>query len=157
MARNFYSELHLHITWHTKLSRSLLTPEIEAAAHQFIRQKVINWPGAFVHEINGTETHVHIVVTIEPTILISEFIGQVKGFSAHEVNKKVGLGRKLLEWQPGYGVVSFGTKDMDWVREYVRNQKERHGRGGVVDRLERITHADGDGRPAAEAGQQEAP
>jgi hypothetical protein len=35
--------------------------------------------------------------------------------------------------------VSFGTKDLEWVREYVRNQKERHAKGNLVDRLERIT------------------
>ena len=79
MARNFYSEIHLHITWHTKLSQPLLTPAIEPVAHQSIRQKIINWPGAFVHEINGTATHVHVVVTIVPTIAISEFIGQLEG------------------------------------------------------------------------------
>jgi putative transposase len=145
MARNFYSEIHLHLTWHTKLSRPLLTPQIEPAAHQFIRQKVINWPGAYVHEINGTETHVHVVVTIVPTILISDFVGQLKGVSSHDVNQKVGLGRKLLEWQTGYGIVSFGTKDLEWVREYVRNQKERHAKGNLVDRLERITDEEAEG------------
>ena len=27
------------------------------------------------------------------------------------------LGRKVLEWQAGYGVVSFGTRDLPWVVE----------------------------------------
>jgi hypothetical protein len=49
---------------------------------------------------------------VAPTIPISEFIGQLKGASAHEVNHKLGNGRKVLEWQAGYGVVSFGTKDL---------------------------------------------
>ncbi|HSQ56540.1 MAG TPA: IS200/IS605 family transposase [Gemmata sp.] len=142
MSRNFYSEIHLHITWHTKLSQPLLTPAIEPVAHHAIRQKIINWPGAFVHEINGTATHVHVVATIVPTIAISEFIGQLKGVSSPEVNQKYGRGRKLLEWQTGYGVVSFGTKDLEWVLEYVRNQKERHAQGKVIDRLERIADAD---------------
>ena len=96
-------------------------------------------PGAFVHEIGRTETHVHLVVTIAPTILISEFIGQIKGASSHEVNQQAGRGAKVLEWQPGYGVVSFGTKDMPWVCKYVQNQHEHHASGRVYDRLERIT------------------
>ena len=139
MSRNYYSEIHLHLVGHTKLSQPLLTPVVETEAHHYIRGKIVNTPGAFVHEIGGTDTHVHTVISIAPTILISEFIGQLKGASSHEVNQKLGHGRKLLEWQGGYGVVSFGTKDLDWVKDYVRNQREHHARGTVHDRLERIT------------------
>jgi len=45
----------------------------------------------------------------------------------------------VLQWQAGYGVVSFGTRDLDWVKQYIRNQREHHASGKVVDRLERIT------------------
>jgi hypothetical protein len=70
-------------------------------------------------------------------------IGEFEGDSSHEVNRRLGLGRKLLQWQSGYGVVSFGTKDMPWVCDYVRNQKERHAANNVFDRLEAITHPEG--------------
>jgi putative transposase len=85
---------------------------------------------------------VHVALSIEPTTTPSEFVGQLKGYSSHEVNRRLGLGRKLLEWQTGYGVVSFGTKDMPWVVGYVRNQKQHHASGEVFDRLETITHRD---------------
>jgi putative transposase len=153
MARSYYSEIHLHLVWHTKLSLPLLTPQVEAATHHYLRGKLINTPGAFVHEVGGTETHVHVAVTIAPTILISDLVGQLKGASAHEVNQKLGQGRKLLEWQGGYGVVSFGTKDLEWVKAYIRNQREHHAQGKVYDRLERITAAE----VMAEAEQREAP
>src|SRR5213079_999972 len=106
-------------------------------AHDYLRGYVVRTPGAFVHEIGGTETHVHLAVTIAPTIGISDLIGKLKGASAHEVNSK--LGHKRLEWQTGYGVVSFGTKDLEWVKAYVLNQRQHHTRGTAVDRLERIT------------------
>jgi putative transposase len=118
----------------------------------------------FIHEIGGIETHVHLCVTIAPTVLISDFIGQLKGASSHEVNQK--LGYKALEWQTGYGVVSFGTKDLPWVCAYVRDQKKRHASGNVEERLERITEIErppesapsAEGEPAAaEAEQREAP
>ena len=138
MPRNYYSEINLHVVWHTKNSLPLLTPEVEPPTHRFLRKRIIDTPGAFVHEIGGTETHVHIAVTIPPTLLISEFIGQLKGGSSHDVNQAIGLRQKVLEWQTGYGVVSFGARDLDWVVEYVRNQREHHARGSVHDRLERI-------------------
>ena len=140
MSRNYYSEINLHIVWHAKQSYPMLTPDIEQLVHRELRQKIVNTPGAFVHEINGTETHVHLAVSIAPTITISEFIGQLKGASSHEVNQRVG--RKAIEWQTGYGVVSFGAKDLDWVREYIQRQKEHHAKKNIFDRLERITSED---------------
>jgi putative transposase len=110
--------------------------------HRELRHKIVDWPGAFVHEIGGTETHVHMAVTIAPTITPSEFVGQLKGACSHEVNHKVGRGNKILEWQGGYGVVSFGTKDLLWVKAYIRNQKQHHANGEAHDRLERITPDD---------------
>jgi putative transposase len=149
MGRNFYSEINRHLTWHTKDSAALLVPQVEAVVHHYLRGRCINTAGVFVHEIGGIETHVHLALSIAPTILISEFVGQLKGASAHEANQK--LNRKVLEWQTGYGVVSFGTRDLEWVREYIRNQRERHSRGNVEARLERITDDE------AQAQQREAP
>ena len=107
-----------------------------------MRQRIINESGAFVHEIGGTETHVHIAVSVPPRLLISELVGQLKGASSHQVNEQLGVQGMKLEWQAGYGVVSFGTGDLDWVKEYIRNQPEHHARGQVFDRLERITERD---------------
>jgi len=137
MSRNYYAEINLHITWHTKESSPLLVPKVESIVHHYLRGRCINTPGVFIHEVGGIETHVHLCLSIAPTILISDLVGQLKGASSHEVNQK--LSQKSLEWQAGYGVVSFGTRDLEWVKEYVRNQRERHGAGNVEDRLERIT------------------
>jgi REP element-mobilizing transposase RayT len=138
LSRNYYSEINLHIVWHCKHSLPLLTPQVEPLAHRFIRKRIIETPGAFVHEIGGIETHMHIAVTIPPTLLISEFIGQLKGGTSHDVNQQFGR-EKVLEWQTGYGVVSFGTRRLDWVLDYIRNQRNHHANGTVHDRLERIT------------------
>jgi REP-associated tyrosine transposase len=83
-------------------------------------------------------------------VLIAELIGALKVYSSHEVNRRVGLGRTVLQWQTGYGVVSFGTKDLPWVIDYIRNQKEHHASGRTFERLERIHRFD-DPSSAAEA------
>jgi putative transposase len=138
MSRNYYSEINLHLVWHTKNSLPLLTPEVESLARRLLKKRIIDTLGAFVHEIGGIETHVHLAVTIPPTLLISDFIGQLKGGSSHDVNQAMGRGQKVLEWQSGYGVVSFGARDLPWVVDYIRNQREHHARGTVQERLERI-------------------
>ncbi len=76
MARNYYSEINVHITWHTKESSPLLVSNVEAITHHYLRGRCINTPGVFIHELGGIETHVHLCLTVPPTLLISDFIGQ---------------------------------------------------------------------------------
>jgi len=90
------------------------------------------------HAVGGTENHIHLAVSVPPTLLISEWIGKVKGASSYYTNKEAPNHNKVLEWQTGYGIVSFGTKDLPWVIGYVRNQKEHHRQRTTYERLERL-------------------
>jgi putative transposase len=135
MPRHAYSEINLHITWHVKGSLPIISAEIEPRLYKYICSYSLQSKGVIFHGVGGTETHVHVVVTIPPTLGIAEWIGKLKGASSHYVNHKL-VNRKLLEWQTGYGVVSFGTRDLDWVVKYVRNQKEHHSQRTTVNRLE---------------------
>ena len=141
MSNRAYSEINLHFTWHVKGSLPIIDATIEARLHKYLKHYALQTKGVFVHEVGGTENHVHIAVSLPPTILISEWVGKLKGASSHHVNHEL-VNRKVLEWQAGYGVVSFGTKDLDWVVNYIRNQKEHHGRGTTVDRLEKNANDD---------------
>jgi putative transposase len=138
-----YSEINLHITWHVKGDVPVLRDEIDGPFYKFLRGQVIENSGAYLHQIGGTDDHVHLVATVPPTLLVSEWVGQLKGASSHYVNHHP-VNRKVLEWQSKYGVVSFGTKDLPWVVEYVRNQREHHAGGKVQPRLER-TEIEDDG------------
>ena len=64
MARNYYSEINLHITWHTKESSPLLIPKVEADRPPLPPRPLHQHAGVFIHEIGGIETHVHLCVTI---------------------------------------------------------------------------------------------
>jgi putative transposase len=151
MSKNYYAEINLHIVWHTKNSAPLLKPEIETVAHGAIRKRVFDTPGVFFHEIGGTENHVHLAVSILPTLLISTFIGELKGGSSHLINQSFPAQAERFAWQVGYGVVSFGTGDLKWVVRYIQKQKEHHRCGKVHDRLERITEVEDEVRQLIDA------
>jgi len=146
MSRKAYSEINLHVTWHVKDDVPVLRDDIEAQAHRTLRGMAVNEPGVFLHEIGGTDDHVHLAITIPPTLLISEWVGQLKGSSSHYINHQI-ANRKVLEWQSKYGVVSFGTRDLPWVVEYVRNQRAHHAQGKTHPRLDRVEIED-DSKPA---------
>jgi len=113
----------------------MITRNIEERLHQFLADKIRETPGARFHAIGGINTHLHIAVSLQPNILVSDWVGKLKGSSAHFINHQVEP--KALQWQRGYGIVTFGSKDLKWVIEYIRNQKQHHNAGSIHERLER--------------------
>jgi hypothetical protein len=85
-----------------------------------------------------------MAINIEPHVSISDLVGDLKGSSSHEINKQFRM--KRLHWQRGFGVVSFGKKQLPWVLRYIANQKEHHASGRTESRLEKVT-MDDDGKP----------
>jgi putative transposase len=150
MSSHVYHEIYLHFNWHTKGDLPLLTGDMEHLAHRELKEKCRSIKGAYLHGIGGTDTHVHLALSIEPFVTISEFVREMKGASSFEVNKQ--MNQKLLEWQRGYGVVSFGKSHLDWVLEYVHRQREHHANGHIHARLEACDSPE-DAEPSpAEAG-----
>ncbi|MBI1900448.1 MAG: IS200/IS605 family transposase [Planctomycetia bacterium] len=140
MSSHVFHEIYLHMNWHTKNDSPLLTPAVEPLVYEFLRERCRSTRGVYFHEIGGTADHVHLVVNIEPFVTISDLIGDLKGACSHEINQQRRF--KALEWQRGFGVVSFGKRQLKWVVEYVQNQKEHHSKGGTHERLERTTSDD---------------
>ena len=129
-----FHEIYLHFNWHTKGDRPMLAGDMEDRVHKLIRNRCRQAKGVFLHGIGGTDNHVHIALSIESSVCVSEAIRQLKGGSAHDINEATG--RTSLQWQRGYGVVSFGKRNLGWVLQYIANQREHHARGNVQHRLE---------------------
>lgn len=141
MSDSVYSEITFHITWHTKNSLPMITERIEERLYHYLTHKILETPGVRFHGVGGIETHVHLALSSQPNILISDLVGKLKGSSSYYINHEVQP--KSLEWQRGYGIVTFGTKDLPWVVEYIKNQKEHHQRGTTSDRLEKFSDDEG--------------
>jgi putative transposase len=153
MSGHVYHEIFLHFNWHTKGDLPLLTGDLEALTHAELKAKCRRIKGAYLQGLGGTDTHVHLAISIEPFVTISDLVQELKGASSFEVNKR--MGQKSLEWQRGYGVVSFGKRHLDWVLDYVHRQREHHAGGRIEARLETCDRPDSpDDREAspAEAG-----
>lgn len=153
MAGHVYHEIFLHFNWHTKNNTALLRGRIEEEAHRQILEKGSRIKGVSLIELGGTDDHVHLAIRIAPYVTISDLVQELKGASSHEVNKA--LGHKALEWQRGYGVVSFGQRHLEWVRDYIRRQREHHAKGSAIARLEMCEEIEGEFGGAADAEAEE--
>ena len=119
----------------------MINERTEDRLYRYLTHKILETQGARLHAIGGIETHVHIAVSLQPNILVSDWIGKLKGSSSYYINHEVQP--KALEWQRGYGIVTFGTKDLQWVIDYINNQKEHHKNGTIHERLEKFSDDDG--------------
>ena len=148
MSSHVFHEVFLHLNWHTKGDHPTLRGQVEELTDAFLREKARRIKGAKLDALRGTDTHVHLAVQIEPFLTISELVQELKGASAHEVNRR--LGHKALEWQRGYGVVSFGRKHLPWILDYIGRQREHHAAGRVHQRLEVFEPDEKGGTPRRE-------
>jgi REP element-mobilizing transposase RayT len=79
--------------------------------------------------------HVHLVARLSPTVLISDFIGKVKGATSFRVNRDI-RPRFKLHRQEGCGVLSLRGDDLEKVCHYVDHQEEHHRSRKVSSLLE---------------------
>ena len=135
-----YWRLYYHIVWATKNREPLIAQRWEQSLHSVIAANAASMD-AFVHQVGGTDDHVHLVASVPPKCALSTFIGQVKGNSSHFVNHELSL-ETHFAWQAEYGVLSFGGKRHDTVVEYVRDQRARHAAGQTIRGLEITTSPD---------------
>lgn len=152
MSGHVFSEIFLHLTWHTDGNVPVLRGEVESLVHRHLQNRCRETKGVFFHGVGGADDHVHLAVQIEPIVVISDLVGELKGSAAYEINRL--QGRKILAWQRGYGVVSFGRRNLKWVLEYIANQRKHHASGSIFERLEASSSR---GESPAEAGLQEEP
>jgi REP element-mobilizing transposase RayT len=129
-----FSELFIHINWHCQHDEPMITPAMEKRLFEFIKEYCNGNKGLLFLEVGGTETHVHLLLQMEPHLCPADFVGRIKGASSHAMNQEFGPG--TLKWQRGYGIVSFAGQDLPAVRRYVQNQKEHHARATTRQKLE---------------------
>ena len=80
-----------------------------------------------ITELSVMSDHIHVMVSLPPTMSVSKAFHLLKGASAHELFRKKPNFRKRYErghfWSPGKFYRSVGDMDLETVTNYVRNQR----------------------------------
>lgn len=78
-----------------------------------------------LYRINGVEDHIHIVLSIHPTIAPANLIKDIKLGSTDYI-KSNNLFPSFQGWARSYGLFTYAWQDKDRLIEYVKNQQEHH-------------------------------
>ncbi len=76
-------------------------------------------------EIGGVEDHVHILLSLPPTIPIFKGVQLIKGGSSKWVHDTFPE-QKLFGWQEEYGAFSVSVSQLDKIIAYIKGQREHH-------------------------------
>jgi putative transposase len=132
---HIYWRTHYHLIWATKDRLPLITPDRETLLYPYIHGKA-DALGGIVQAIGGIADHIHLVVSIPPTIAVTDFIKHIKGSSSHHLNQHPMPNSPTFAWQRGYGVITLGSKQCDRAIAYVHNQKHHHQTHTTIAPLE---------------------
>src|SRR3954462_15300948 len=123
MARTLI-EIYLHIVFSTKDRANSIHPEIEAELHRYMAGIVAHLDSRCL-AINGTQNHLHTLVSLGKTLAPSDLVREVKKGSSSWLNRQGAVSR-TFGWQDGYGGFSVGRSGLPAVREYIAAQKAHH-------------------------------
>jgi putative transposase len=113
-----------HIVFAPKYRRQIIYGKIKADIGQILR-KLCEQKGVEIIEANACVDHIHMLVSIQPKLSVSQFMGYLKGKSSlmifdRHANLKYKYGNRQF-WCKGYYVDTVG-RNKKVIEEYIKNQ-----------------------------------
>jgi putative transposase len=88
-----------------------------------------------LHNINGVEDHIHLLVRLRTDQTVADVIKTIKG-NSWEYFK--GAPDKYVTWQDGFAAFSVSVGHIKRVRSYIYNQEQHHREKSFSDELKEI-------------------
>ena len=115
----------IHTVFGTKFRRTTIPEECRRDVYKIIYNKLKD-EGCFVHRINGTSNHVHILFELPASAALSELIRTIKATSSAALKAEPAF--KYWEgWAKEYFAESVAPEDIPRVKQYIINQETHHG------------------------------
>ena len=119
-----YHSLYYHLIFATKHRRNYMNETQLEEMYKYITGVLKNIK-ARLFIINGPPDHVHIALSTNPDISISDFARSIKANTSRWIHQRF-EGLKDFAWQEGYSVFSVSKSNMPQVVRYIQNQREHH-------------------------------
>jgi putative transposase len=126
--RSCVYDINLHLVFVTKYRRDVFTKDMLSRLKDLFTE-TCDQMGCTLHEFNGEDDHVHLLLSFPPKLAISNLVGKLKGKSAYFLRQeywkqlKDKLWGKHL-WSPSYCAVSCDGAPLDVIKQYIQNQRE---------------------------------
>ena len=120
-------DLKYHIVWITKYRKPILRGEIGKRVRELIRQTCASLD-VYIVKGHVSKDHVHLLVSVPPSVGVSELVKRLKGRSSRLMLEEFGELRKVYWgrhlWARGYFVASSGNVTDEVIAEYIEKQSQ---------------------------------
>ena len=123
-----FSQIYLHIVFAVSGRYNLLSRNIQEEVFKYISGIITN-KGQKPIIVGGYTDHIHILVGIKPSCIISDLVRDIKNNSSGFINQKMDRLTRF-SWQNGYGVFSCSHNQIDGIYNYIKNQAQHHDKNG---------------------------
>ncbi len=117
-----YTNLLTHFVFSTKERSPLITKEIMPELYAYLGGLAKELKGKAI-AIGGMEDHVHLLISLPPSIATSDSMRLIKANSSKWLSERFGT---PFSWQIGFGAFSVSRSNVDAVVKYIHNQEEHH-------------------------------
>jgi putative transposase len=131
--------------WTTKHREALINARVAELIGERI-QSLCDELGWIPHALGFMPDHMHLAISVPPSISISDSAQKLKGGTSRHVNLSLPSSDLFtFSWQSEYGVLSFGERSLEDVVSYVQDQTKRHVNNDLwplyeLDDFHRINH-----------------
>jgi len=121
---NTYTQIYLQVVFSVKGRQNLIHKVWREELHKYICG-IVTEKEQKVYAIGGVDDHIHILLSIKPTIALSDLVRDIKANSSKWINEK-GLVKTRFQWQEGFGAFSYSHSQLDTIIAYINNQEQHH-------------------------------
>jgi putative transposase len=133
-----YSKQFCHLVWGTKEREPYITAEVEALLRRSFG-RICRDNGVTLLAAGMMPDHVHVVLRHLARHSASELARFLKGSSSHLVKRVPTGGSSLyVAWQREFGAISVDEDSLERAIAYVKNQKQHHSSGTLIEAFETL-------------------
>ena len=119
-----YVTSYYHIIFTTYRRQAVITNDHREDLYRIIASQIAD-SGCRAHIINGVHNHVHILLSLNPNVALSDLMRNVKSKSSVWM-KKSGFFPMFEGWGKEYGAFSLSASHRQPVYDYIASQQTHH-------------------------------
>jgi REP element-mobilizing transposase RayT len=128
-----YTQIYYHIVFSTKERVPALVADKREALFRYA-WGILKNKDCHLYRINGMEDHIHILISLHPTICLSDLVKDIKISTSKWIKENGGF-PAFTHWQDGYGAFTIAQSESEAAIEYIKNQQRHHKTLSFRDKL----------------------
>jgi REP element-mobilizing transposase RayT len=135
MSHNFVQQL-IHVIWSTENQQFKIPLTTRNELYAYLSTAIKDQQGKLYYA-GGHCDHVHCLLSLPPTISVSDMMRKVKTGTSQWIKNKDNIGPKF-SWENGFTVISLQQDRVDPVCSYIKGDEKRHDKMTYREELSNI-------------------